>query len=125
MGKKILVVDDDEKILELIKTTLQIEDSDYEIHVARDGKEAVKKAKETIPDLLILDIMMPGMSGYQVCKELKANPETKNAYVLFLSARGGEISEMTVDISGGDDFMTKPFDPKTLGMKVKQALGNS
>lgn len=122
MAKKILIVDDERKIRELIKATLEILSKEIEIHEAKDGNEALTKAREIMPDLIILDIMMPGASGYQVCKEIKRDADTKGIQVLFLTARGGELSEMTVELSGGNDLMTKPFNPIELRMKVKDML---
>jgi len=121
MAKKILIVDDEEQLRELVVVTL--EDEGYELHEAADGNEAVEVAKEVKPDLVILDVMMPGKVGYQVCEEIKADPETEHAYVIFLSARGRALSEMTGKKKGGDAFMTKPFEPRELLDMVKKALG--
>ena len=123
MGKKILIADDEDRIRQLVKTTLELEDAGFEIFEARDGKEAITKAMEVRPELVILDVMMPGKSGYEVCKELKKSPDTRDVYVLFLSARGNVISERTMRNSGGDEFVSKPFIPKELGSRVKKALG--
>lgn len=122
MAKKILIVDDERKIRELIKATLVILSDDIEMHEAEDGNEALRVAREIMPDLIILDIMMPGASGYHVCKEIRKNPKTSKILVLFLTARGGELSEMTVELSGGNELMTKPFNPIELRMKVKNML---
>jgi len=121
MTKKILIADDEEEIRKLIIATL--EDEDYEIHQAKGGSEAVNIANKIKPDLLILDIMMPGKTGYEVCEALKQNPETKDVYVLFLSARGSGVSKDTGKSRGGDAFMTKPFEPDDLLDKVKKVLG--
>lgn len=121
MAKRVLVADDDENIRELILVTL--EDEGFEVFSAKDGNEAVAKAKQVKPDLVILDVMMPGKVGYQVCEEIRKDPATKKAYVIFLSARGTSVAETAGKDSGGDEFMVKPFDPKTLREKVKQILG--
>jgi len=121
MGKRILIADDDDNIRELVRVTL--EDEGFEMEEAADGNEAVAKAKQFRPDLVVLDIMMPGKVGYQVCEELKKDPATKDVYVLFLSARGKPVSEQTGKMYGGDAFMIKPFDPKELREKIKAALG--
>jgi DNA-binding response OmpR family regulator len=121
MAKKVLIADDEDNIRELVRVSL--EDEGYELFEARDGNEAVKKARELAPDLMILDVMMPGKVGYQVCEELKSDPKTKGIYILFLSARGGKpLSEMTGKMQGGDEFMIKPFEPMELRDRVKEAL---
>ena len=120
MTKKVLIADDEDNIRELVKASLRREP--IEIFEANDGKEALAKAKQIKPDLIILDVMMPGMVGYAVCEELKKHPDTKDIYVIFLTARGSSVSEITSKIQGGDEFMAKPFDPKELREKVKKAL---
>ena len=119
--KKILIADDEDEIRNLITATL--EDEGYELHMAKDGAQAIEIANEIVPDLAILDIMMPEKTGYEVCEEIKQNPETRDAYVLFLSARGSNIAEKTGKVKGGDAFMTKPFEPDKLLDKVKKILG--
>ena len=121
MPGKILIVDDEDEIRELVHVTL--EDEGFEIREASDGNEALIKAKEFKPDLVILDIMIPGKTGYEVCEELKKDPDTKNVFVLFLSARGKAASVMTGKLKGGDEFMTKPFEPKELREKILKVLG--
>lgn len=120
MPKKILIADDDDNIRNLIVITL--EDEGYDLHTARDGNEALKIALEIRPDLVILDVMMPFKTGYEVCEELKKNPATSDAYVIFLSARGSPISETTGKIKGGNEFLVKPFDPEKLKIKVRNAI---
>ena len=123
MGKKIMIVDDDRQIRKLIRATLELEEELLEISEAENGNEALEKARTIKPQLMILDIMMPGMLGYDVCKILKNSPETKNIYILFLTARESDISQKTVEICGGDAFMAKPFAPQELRNKIKKALG--
>ena len=118
--KKILIADDGEDIRELINITL--EDEGYELHEAVDGNDALAKARSILPDLIVLDVMMPGMTGYQVCEELKKDPLTRGIYIMFLTARGSNLAKTTADRSGGDDYMIKPFDPPALREKVKKAL---
>lgn len=120
MAKMILIADDEDFILESIK--LSLNDDGYEISEARTGIEALEKARKLKPDLLILDIMMPGMVGYRVCKELKSDPATKDIYVLFLSARGATETELTIKKCGGDAYMPKPFDPGKLRERVKSVI---
>jgi len=123
MGKKILIADDEKLIRKLIRASLETYNDFFEIHEAENGTEALTKAKNLKPQLLILDIMMPGMLGYEVCRCLKNSPDTKDIFVLFLTARGSDISLKTVEICGGDDFMTKPFNPKELEQKVLKVMG--
>ena len=120
MAKKILIADDDDNIRELVNMTLM--DEGFEIHEACDGEEAINKAFEIKPDLVILDVMMPKKVGYKVCEEIKSNPETSHAYVIYITARGTSIAEKTGSTSGGDEFMVKPFEPMELRQRVKKAL---
>lgn len=122
MAKKILIADDEENIRELVRASL--EDEGYELFEAIDGNEAVAKARELKPDLMVLDVMMPGKVGYQVCEELKADAATRGIYIIFLSARGKPLAEMTGKMRGGDDFMVKPFEPAELRARVAKGLDN-
>jgi DNA-binding response OmpR family regulator len=121
MPKKIMIVDDEEDIRELVRVTL--EDDNYEMHEAENGKEALIKANEVKPDMVILDLMMPDKWGYAVCEELKRNPETKDTIVLFLTARGSSPSRRMGEFKGGDEYIVKPFNPGELREKVKRLLG--
>ena len=121
MPKKILIADDEDNIRELVRVSL--EDEGFELYEARDGNEAVEKARQIKPDLIVLDVMMPGKVGYQVCEELKSDPATSHVFVLFLSARGRPVAEMTGKMTGGDEFMIKPFEPAELRQKVRKGLG--
>jgi two-component system alkaline phosphatase synthesis response regulator PhoP len=120
MGSKILIVDDEETIRDLLRLTL--EDDGFEIFEAKNGPEAVQKAKEIKPDLVLLDVMMPGMLGYEVCEIIKNDPELNRAKVIFLSSRSNPSAELTAEMKGADHYLTKPFKPKDLKEKVKQAL---
>lgn len=122
MKHKILVADDEDRIRNLIKTTLELEDGLFEIHEANDGNSALEKIFEIRPDMVILDVMMPGKSGYEVCKIVKNNPETKDTFILFLTARGSTISTRTIELSGGDEYMAKPFALGDLIARVKKGL---
>lgn len=121
MAKKILIADDDENIRDLV--TFSLEDEGFDLHQARDGEEALQMAKELKPDLMILDVMMPGKIGYEVCEELKKGEDTKGIYIILMSARGKSRIEMTGKMQGADDIMPKPFDPLELTDKVRKALG--
>lgn len=121
MSKKVLIVDDEDNIRELLWITL--EDEGYELHQAVDGIEGIQKAKEVKPDIVLLDVMMPGKMGYEVCEEIRKDPEIKNTIVFFLSSRTSPSSEVAAKQAGGDLWLYKPFEPSELREKVKEALG--
>jgi len=123
MKEKILIADDDGLMRMLIRTTLEADGGQFDIYEAKNGADALEKARLIKPQILILDVMMPGITGYDVCKKLKDSPETRGIYVLFLTCRGGEMSRKTVDLCGGDDFMVKPFQSGDLEEKVYKVLG--
>lgn len=115
----ILIVDDTETNIDILLDTLGEE---YEIAVAMDGESALEAVGEEPPDLILLDIMMPGINGFEVCKQLKGNPETANIPVVFLSAlTEAEEKRKGLDL-GAVDFITKPFDSSEIQTKVKQHL---
>lgn len=114
--KKILIADDEPDILEIIQYNLQSEG--YEVETAKNGNEALDKAKHFNPDLIILDIMMPGKNGIEVCDILRMQPEFKNTLIIFLSALSDEGTEVKGLESGADDYITKPVSPKVLLSKV-------
>ena len=121
--KKILIVDDEERVRRLIETTLDI--GDFQIFQAKDGEEALKIAQEEKPALILLDIMMPGMDGFEVCKRLKSNSETKSSYIIMLTAKGQKQNIEKGYAVGTDDYFVKPFSPMELLNKVEQVLGGS
>jgi CheY-like chemotaxis protein len=121
MGKKILIADDEPEIRKVIK--LSLGGKGYELYEAKDGREALEMATALKPDLVILDIMMPGMIGYRVCQELKNNPETKHIIVVFLTARSTNLTDEAATEAGGDDYIPKPFLPGLLRDRIKQWLG--
>lgn len=115
---KILVVEDDKNILTGLVDNLIIEG--YKPLVAKDGKEALKQAKEQKPDLIILDIMLPKLNGFEVCRQLKA--DGVNAPIIILSARGQETDKVLGLELGADDYVTKPFSPRELLVRIKTVL---
>ena len=117
---KILLVDDDIDILEIVGFNLEAEG--YEIIKAHNGKEAVQVAKKEIPNLIILDVMMPEMDGIEACEHLRKQPELKRTIITFLTARGEDYSQVAGFDSGADDYITKPIKPKLLVSKVKALL---
>jgi len=115
----ILVVDDEPRIVELIRISLE---DDFNVITANSGNEALHKAKDEQPDLITMDIMMPGMSGFEVVKELKKWDDTAHIPVVFLSAKD-QIKDMYKGIlTGGDDYITKPFEPEDLVKRIQASL---
>jgi len=115
-GKKILIADDEPDILEIIQYNLSKEG--YDVVTAKDGDEAVGKAKMARPDLIILDIMMPKKNGVEVCEILRAQPAFKETLILFLTALADEGSHVKGLEMGADDYVTKPISPKVLISRV-------
>ena len=116
----ILVVDDDPDILEIIKYNLTNED--YKIHTAKDGLEAIEKAKDKKPNLILLDVMMPEMDGIEACEKIREIKGLDKTVVAFLTARGEDYSQVAGFEAGADDYITKPIKPKILSSKVKALL---
>jgi two-component system, OmpR family, alkaline phosphatase synthesis response regulator PhoP len=113
---KILVVDDDPDIVELLKYNLSSEG--YKVKSASNGIQAVSLAKEFIPDLTILDIMMPNMDGVETCRQIRSIPELANKFIIFLTARSEEYSEIAAFEMGADDYITKPIKPRALISRI-------
>ena len=116
LAHKVLVVDDEEPILELLKYNL--EKSGYEVKTALDGARAVDIARKFIPDLVLLDIMMPKMDGVETCRQLRDMPELQKTFVVFLTARSEEYSEVAAFDIGADDYITKPIKPRALMSRI-------
>ncbi len=122
MTKKILVVDDEEAILALVSATLDGDDR-YSVFLARNGEEAVKVCGRERPDLLFLDVMMPDMDGYEVCRSLRKDPSTADIRIIMLTALAQDIDRRKALEVGADEYMTKPFSPTALLERVEQVLG--
>ena len=118
--EQILVVDDEEDILELVRFNLSKEG--YQVLCAATGERAVEIARAELPDLMVLDLMLPGMDGLEVTKFLKNNPETQNIPIVMLTAKGEESDVVTGLELGADDYVTKPFSPRILLARVKAVL---
>ncbi|EPR35075.1 two component transcriptional regulator, winged helix family [Alkalidesulfovibrio alkalitolerans DSM 16529] len=116
----ILVVEDDEDILHLLQFNL--ESSGYEVVTAMDGAQALAKARRHHPELVLLDLMLPGMDGFEVCKELKKLPETAKTPIIMLTARGEEVDRIVGLELGADDYVVKPFSPREIILRVKAIL---
>jgi len=118
--KRILLIEDEEDIAALIK--LQAELSGYKMHVEVDGLNGYRAIEREKPDLVILDIMLPGQNGFDICRKMKSNPELKNIPVIVLSAKGDEIDVILGLELGADDYVAKPFSPKVLFSRIKAVL---
>ena len=120
MSNKILLVDDDKDILEILSYNLRKEG--FEVEKATDGFSALKKAKKFVPDLIILDVMMPNMDGMETCEKLREITELNEVIITFLTARSEDYSQIAGLDSGADDYISKPIRPKVLVSKVKSLL---
>jgi len=118
--EKILLVDDELDILEFIGYNLTKEG--YDVITATNGKEAIEAAKKTKPDLIILDVMMPGMDGIETCHEIRSIDFLKDTLITFLSARGEDYSQVAGFDAGADDYISKPIKPRLLISKIKAIL---
>lgn len=114
--QKILVVDDESDILELLKYNLEKEG--YEVKTALDGIKGVEIAKTFHPELILLDIMMPKQDGVETCRQLRDLPELQNSFIVFLTARSEEYSEVAAFDMGADDYITKPIKPRALMSRI-------
>lgn len=117
---KILLVDDEPDILEIVGYNLSSEG--YNVTTAKNGSEAISKAKKERPHLIILDVMMPEMDGIETCEQIRKSPELKDSIITFLTARGEDYSQVAGFDAGADDYITKPIKPKLLISKVKALL---
>lgn len=118
--QKILVVDDENDILDIISYNLSKEG--YQVTTASNGKEAIETAKEINPDLIILDVMMPVMDGIEACRIMRAMPEFKHTFMVFLTARSEEYSEIAGFHVGADDYIAKPIKPRALMSRINAIL---
>jgi DNA-binding response OmpR family regulator len=116
---KILVVDDDEAVAQAIEHALR---RDHQVRVTHNGVEALKMARQINPDLIVLDIVMPGMNGLEVCRELRHDPLLKSIPILFLTGLGRVEDKVEGFEAGADDYLTKPFDIRELTLRVKAVL---
>jgi len=119
-GKKILAVDDERHIVRLIQVNL--ERAGYQVSTAFDGNEALKKVEADKPDLIVLDVMMPRMDGFEVLKRLQANPETREIPIVMLTAKAQDADVFRGWSSGVSAYLTKPFNPLELVTFVRRIL---
>ena len=122
-AKKILVVDDDERVREMIEFRLSL--FGYEVTQAANGQEGLIAVRQEEPDLILLDVMMPELDGFQVCRRLKQDESTKGIPVVMLTAKAEAKDVTRAFESGADDYVVKPYDPAVLQAKVKKNLGLS
>ena len=113
---KILIVDDDPDIIEILRYNLSL--AGYEVKAASNGKEAIKKAKIFIPEIILLDVMMPEMDGIEACRLIREIPSLNNSRIIFLSARNEDYTQLTAFDAGADDYISKPVKPKILLKKI-------
>lgn len=118
--KKILIADDNENIREAL--TYLLEDEGYNLVLAKDGADTLKKVKEFRPDILFLDIMMPEMNGYEVCQVVKNDADLKKTYVIMLTAKGQVAEQERGKEVGADEYIVKPFSPMEILNKIKNIL---
>jgi len=118
--KRILVVDDEIYIVHILEFSLTMEG--YEVATASDGEEALRKIEEDRPDLVVLDIMMPKLDGYEVCRRLRQKEETASLPVILLSAKGRPVDREVGMEVGADDYIVKPFSPRRLLEKIRELL---
>lgn len=123
MPKRILVVDDEPSIL--LSLEFLMDQAGYEVQTATDGDEALQSISEKLPDLIVLDVMMPKRDGFEVCQTIRANPEWKKIKIIMLTAKGREIDQEKGLALGADDYITKPFATQDLVNKVKAVLEGS
>ena len=120
---KILVVDDEIYIVHILDFSLGMEG--YEVVTALDGEQALEKVKTEKPDLIVLDIMMPKLDGYEVCKNIKSSATTQHIPVILLSAKGRNVDQKLGFDVGADDYITQPFRPRKLVERINQLLGQT
>ena len=123
MSKTILIVDDEAYIVTSLEYVMQ--SAGYEVAVAYDGEEALQKVAETVPALVILDLMMPKLDGFEVCQKIRENPLWKDIRIIILTAKGRDTERKKGMSLGADDYMTKPFSTRDILNRVKELLAES
>lgn len=116
--KRILLIEDEKDLLEMVRFRLEV--SGYEVLAAYDGQEGLDKARKEKPDLIILDVMLPKMDGYKVCRMLKFDEKYKNIPIIMFTARAQDSDRKLGEEVGADGYVTKPFEPEVLLAKIKQ-----
>jgi DNA-binding response OmpR family regulator len=121
MAETVLIVEDEADVLDLVAYNLK--KAGYQTRAARDGAAGLQQARDDLPALIILDLMLPGIEGTEVCRQLKADPKTAHIPVLMLTAKAEEVDRIVGLELGADDYVTKPFSPRELVLRVKRILG--
>ena len=121
MPQKVLLVDDEPNILLSLKFLMQKEG--YEVFVAENGDDAMTVARQCLPDLIILDVMLPGSNGYEVCQALRTDPKFADTYILMLTAKSNPAEKEKGLAMGANDYVSKPFSNRDLVAKVRSLLG--
>jgi DNA-binding response OmpR family regulator len=116
----VLVADDDPEILSLL--TIRLKKAGYQVMEAVDGEQTLVQVREHYPDLLILDVMMPGKNGWEVARELRSDPTMRNVGIIMLTAIGEKVNELTSPLYGADEYIDKPFDFTDLEARLKKVL---
>src|SRR5256886_14535150 len=122
MKHTILIVDDEPDAVEMIQFNMKA--AGYDVVTAADGAEALKKARSVLPDLILLDLMLPEVDGVEVCKVLRRDPQTRAIPIIMLTAKAAEIDRILGLELGADDYVTKPFSPRELVLRIKRLLRN-
>ncbi len=120
MKRRLLLVDDEPDLLDMLGYNLR--QAGFEVETAGDGMDALQKVKSSQPDLVVLDVMMPGMSGLEVCRAIRSDPAVRETPILMLTARSGEPNEMQGLEAGADDYVTKPVSPRLLVSRVRALM---
>ena len=120
MSKKILIVEDDPSLLKLQSIILL--NGGYEVEATMSGDTALQLVSEKTPDLVLLDVRLPGINGFQVCKQIRANPKTKNIPIVFLSAKNSDEDIRYGKAIGGNEYLTKPYSSKTVMTTINKLL---
>lgn len=118
--KRILIADDNENIRDALAYLL--EDEGFQLWIAKDGVDALQKVRDVHPDILLLDIMMPKMNGYDVCRAIKSDPELKNTYIIMLTAKGQVAEQERGKEVGANEYVVKPFSPREILVRIKKIL---
>ena len=123
MGKRVLIADDEPNIVASLEFLM--EQAGFEVKVAADGEQALELASSFHPDLVLLDIMIPGKSGYEVCQRLKSDPATRDVKIVMVSAKGRDVEVAKGLELGADAYVVKPFSTRELVAKVREMLGSA
>jgi DNA-binding response OmpR family regulator len=123
MTKKVLIVDDEAHIRALLEESLEdISDLGVEIYMAENGQKGLQMATELVPNVMLLDVMMPKMNGFEVAKSIKNDQKLKDIYIIMLTAKGQEVDRVYGLKTGVNEYVTKPFDPDYILKKVREVL---